>query len=83
MLGGTLILLALAVRVETRVAEPIVPPRLLRDRTIALAILGSLAAGTAMYGAAVFLTQYFQVSRGHTPASLDAPDALETAAVGR
>ncbi|UOZ03075.1 MDR family MFS transporter [Amycolatopsis sp. WQ 127309] len=67
MVGGTLVLLALAVRVELRAAEPVVPPRIIRQRTTALAVLGSLAAGTAMYGAAVFLSQYFQVSRGHSP----------------
>jgi MFS family permease len=67
MVGGTLVLLGLAVRVELRAAEPVVPPRIIRQRTTALAVLGSLAAGTAMYGAAVFLSQYFQVSRGHTP----------------
>ncbi|WP_306839263.1 MFS transporter [Catenuloplanes nepalensis] len=65
--GGALLLLAAAAWVETRAAEPVVPPGVLRQRTTALAILGSLAAGTAMFGAAVFLTQYFQVSRGHTP----------------
>jgi EmrB/QacA subfamily drug resistance transporter len=67
MVGGTVVLLGLAAWVETRAAEPVVPPRILRQRTTALAILGSLAAGTAMYGAAVFLSQYFQVGRGHTP----------------
>jgi EmrB/QacA subfamily drug resistance transporter len=67
MVGGTVVLLGLAAWVETRAAEPVVPPRIIRQRTTALAILGSLAAGTAMYGAAVFLSQYFQVSRGRTP----------------
>ncbi|MEU5264210.1 MDR family MFS transporter [Amycolatopsis sp. NPDC021455] len=67
LVGGTVVLLGLAARVETRAAEPVVPPRIIRQRTTALAILGSLAAGTAMYGAAVFLSQYFQVSRGRTP----------------
>ncbi|WP_086838385.1 MFS transporter, partial [Amycolatopsis kentuckyensis] len=67
MVGGTVVLLALAAWAETRAAEPVVPPRIIRQRTTALAVLGSLAAGTAMYGAAVFLSQYFQVSRGHTP----------------
>ncbi|MEV5713052.1 MDR family MFS transporter [Amycolatopsis mediterranei] len=67
MVGGTLVLLGLAAFVETRAAEPVVPPRIIRQRTTALAILGSLAAGTAMYGAAVFLSQYFQVSRARTP----------------
>ncbi|MET8847820.1 MFS transporter [Amycolatopsis sp. NPDC004625] len=67
MVGGAVVLLGLAARVEARAAEPVVPPRIIRQRTTALAILGSLAAGTAMYGAAVFLSQYFQVSRGRTP----------------
>ncbi|GHH39652.1 EmrB/QacA family drug resistance transporter [Lentzea cavernae] len=67
MVGGSAALLGLAAWVETRVAEPIVPPGIVTRRTTALAILGSLAAGTAMFGAAVFLSQYFQLSRGHTP----------------
>ena len=32
-----------------------------------LSILGSLAVGVAQFGASVFLSQYFQVARGHTP----------------
>jgi MFS family permease len=67
MVGGSILLLGVALWVESRVAEPIVPLRIIRQRATALAILGSLAAGTAMYGATVFLTQYFQISRGHTP----------------
>jgi hypothetical protein len=38
-----------------------------RQRTTALAILGSLAVGMAMFGGAVFLGQYFQIGRGYTP----------------
>ncbi|AXX32288.1 MFS transporter [Actinosynnema pretiosum subsp. pretiosum] len=67
MAGGAVLLLGAAVWVESRVSEPVVPLGIVRQRPTALAILGSLAAGTAMYGAAVFLSQYFQVSRGHTP----------------
>ncbi|ACU38691.1 MDR family MFS transporter [Actinosynnema mirum] len=67
MAGGAVLLLGAAVWVESRVPEPVVPLGIVRQRPTALAILGSLAAGTAMYGAAVFLSQYFQVSRGHTP----------------
>jgi MFS family permease len=52
--------------VEGRAAEPIVPLRIVRQRTTALAIVGSLAVGTAMFGSAVFLSQYFQISRGYT-----------------
>jgi MFS family permease len=68
MIGATLLLAACAVRTEIRAAEPVVPPRIIRQRTTMLAVLGSLAAGTAMYGASVFLTQYFQISRGRTAA---------------
>jgi len=67
MAGGAVVLLALAIWAEARAAEPVVPLGIVRQRTTALAILGSLAVGTAMYGAAVFLSQYFQVSRGYTP----------------
>ncbi|MFE1835686.1 MFS transporter [Streptomyces sviceus] len=67
MLSGGLILLAAALWVEKRATEPIVPLAIVRQRTTALAILGSLAVGTAMFGASVFLSQYFQLSRGRTP----------------
>ena len=67
MAGGGSALLLLAGWIETRAAEPIVPLGIVRQRTTALAILGSLAAGTAMYGAAIFLTQYFQLARGYSP----------------
>jgi EmrB/QacA subfamily drug resistance transporter len=67
MLGGSLLLLALAVWVESRAAEPIVPLSIVRERTTALAILGSLAVGMAMFGGAVFLGQYFQIGRGYSP----------------
>lgn len=67
MVGGALALLALAVAVEARAAEPIVPLGIVKQRTVTLAILGSLAAGTAMYGGSVFLSQYFQIARGYSP----------------
>ncbi|GAA2710790.1 MDR family MFS transporter [Micromonospora olivasterospora] len=67
MVGGSLALLALAVRVEARHAEPIVPLKIVRERTTALAILASLAVGMAMFGGSVFLGQYFQIGRGYTP----------------
>ncbi|SCL71910.1 drug resistance transporter, EmrB/QacA subfamily [Micromonospora citrea] len=67
MVGGSVVLLALAVLVESRAAEPVVPLDLVRQRTTALAILGSLAVGMAMFGGAVFLGQYFQIGRGYSP----------------
>ncbi|MEU0549062.1 MDR family MFS transporter [Micromonospora sp. NPDC005979] len=67
MVAGSLLLLALAVWVESRAAEPVVPLAIVRERTTALAILGSLAVGMAMFGGAVFLGQYFQIGRGYSP----------------
>ena len=69
MVGGAVALLALAGLAEMRAAQPIVPLDILRQRTTALAIVGSLAAGTAIYGAAVFTAQYFQLGRGYSPPS--------------
>ena len=44
-----------------------VPPRIVSNRITSLSILASLAVGVAQFGASVFLAQYFQVARGHTP----------------
>ncbi|WP_203590715.1 MDR family MFS transporter [Streptomyces sp. SID13031] len=65
-LGGAALLALLAVVVETRASEPLVPMGVVRERTTALAILASLAVGIAMFGSAVFLGQYFQVARGYS-----------------
>lgn len=67
MVLGALALGALAVRVESRAAEPVIPPRLFRNRTITLATVASVAVGVGMFGASVFLSQYFQISRGQSP----------------
>ncbi|MGI5522896.1 MDR family MFS transporter [Micromonospora sp. CA-259024] len=67
MVIGALVLGALAIRVETRAAEPMIPPRLFRNRTITLAVVASIAVGVGMFGASVFLGQYFQISRGQSP----------------
>ncbi|MGC4747124.1 MDR family MFS transporter [Micromonospora sp. DT201] len=67
MVIGGLLLGALAIRVETRAAEPMIPPRLFRKRTIFLAVIASIAVGVGMFGASIFLGQYFQISRGESP----------------
>ncbi|MEU8817392.1 MFS transporter [Actinoplanes sp. NPDC048796] len=67
MVGGTIVLLALAVLVESRAKEPIVPLPIIKERNTALAIVASLAVGMAMFGGAVFLGQYFQIGRGYSP----------------
>ncbi|MGW5523976.1 MFS transporter [Gordonia sp. NPDC003950] len=61
------ILLAVAVFVESKAKDPIIPLRLFRDRTIALATVASIAVGVALFGSAVFLGQYFQIARGYSP----------------
>ncbi|MDZ5442519.1 MDR family MFS transporter [Micromonospora sp. 4G57] len=67
MVVGALLLGVLAVRVENRASEPMIPPRLFRNRTITLAVVASIAVGVGMFGASVFLGQYFQISRGESP----------------
>ena len=68
MVGGGLVLIAAALYVEARVAkEPVIPLHLFKDRTIALATLASVMVGVAMFGATVYLSQYFQLARGMSP----------------
>jgi EmrB/QacA subfamily drug resistance transporter len=67
VLGG-LAVLGLAVWVEAKVArEPVIPMRLFRDRTTSLATGASVLIGVAMFGSTVYLSQYFQLSRGMSP----------------
>ncbi|WP_197322197.1 MDR family MFS transporter [Saccharomonospora sp. NB11] len=67
LVGGAVALAAAAILVESKVREPVVPLHLFRDRTFTLAVVGSLAVGTAMFGGTVFLVQYFQTARGFSP----------------
>ncbi|RAY15620.1 EmrB/QacA family drug resistance transporter [Actinomadura craniellae] len=67
MAGSGVLVLALAVWVESRAAEPVVPLDIVRRRNTALSIVASLAVGMAMFGGAVFLGQYFQIGRGYSP----------------
>ena len=65
---GGLALVAAALYVEARVArQPIIPLGLFRDRTTSLATAASVLIGLAMFGATVYLSQYFQLARGMTP----------------
>ena len=67
MVGGAVALLALTVRIENRVAEPIIPMHLFKNGTFVLAVVASVAVGIAMFGSSVFLSQYMQLARGKTP----------------
>ena len=66
-IGAALVALVAAIFVERRHVDALVPPRIISNRITMLSILGSLAVGVAQFGASVFLAQYFQVARNHTP----------------
>ena len=57
VLGGAL---AAFVRVERRAPEPVIPPRLFRDRNFTVAQVLSFVTGAAMLAAASYLPQYMQ-----------------------
>ncbi|MBB5922653.1 EmrB/QacA subfamily drug resistance transporter [Actinoalloteichus hoggarensis] len=67
LLGAALLCLMGAVLVERRVPEPVVPLRLFRDRTFTLATVAGIGLGIAMFGGSLFIGQYFQLGRGHSP----------------
>ncbi|MFE4399588.1 MFS transporter, partial [Kitasatospora sp. NPDC056808] len=67
MVGGSVVLALIFVLVESKAAEPIMPLRLFRNRTITLASLASLFVGIAMFSGTVFFSQYFQLARGESP----------------
>ncbi|MEU9862005.1 DHA2 family efflux MFS transporter permease subunit [Streptomyces sp. NPDC047971] len=67
MVGGSVVLGALFVLVESKADEPIIPLRLFRNRTITLASLASLFVGVAMFAGTVFFSQYFQLARNESP----------------
>ncbi|MFN8195739.1 MAG: MDR family MFS transporter [Nocardioidaceae bacterium] len=68
LVAGGLLVIAAAVWVEATVArEPVIPLRLFRDRTTSLATAASVLIGVAMFGATVYLSQYFQLARGMSP----------------
>jgi EmrB/QacA subfamily drug resistance transporter len=67
LLGGTALATAAFIWVESKAANPIIPLWLMRQPTTALAVAASIAVGIGMFGASVFLGQYYQVGRGYSP----------------
>lgn len=67
MVGIAVIATALFVLVELKSAEPLIPLTLFRNRTFTLSVLASISIGVAMFGTAVYLAQYMQISRGYGP----------------
>ena len=66
-LGATVVLLAVTVWWELRAPEPLVPLRLLANRTAILVIVASVSVGIGLFGGTTFLGQYFQLARGYSP----------------
>ncbi|WP_246458545.1 MFS transporter [Saccharopolyspora gloriosae] len=65
--GGGVLALIIAVIIESKFPEPIVPLSMFRNPTVTLATIGTIAVGTAMFGGSVFLGQYFQIARSFSP----------------
>lgn len=64
MLVGSVILLAIFVFVELKVADPLISLQLFKNRTFTFAVIASLAVGISMFGTTVFLSQYMIMARG-------------------
>jgi EmrB/QacA subfamily drug resistance transporter len=67
MVGGSVLMLILAIIAEAQSREPILPLWLFRNRTFVLSSLASIAVGIAMFGTSVFLSQYMQLARDKSP----------------
>ncbi|MFA1546846.1 MFS transporter [Actinomadura chokoriensis] len=67
LLAAGAVLLAAFALVESRVAEPLLPPRVIADRTRGAAYLAVGLAGGAMFAAFLFMTYYLQVAKGYSP----------------
>lgn len=65
--GLGLVLLLATIWVESKVKSPIIPLKIVTERTTGLAIIASIAVGMGMFGATTFLGQYFQTARGFSP----------------
>ncbi|KAA0024580.1 MDR family MFS transporter [Antrihabitans cavernicola] len=65
--GIGLVLLAATIWVESKAKSPIIPLKIVTERTTGLAIIASIAVGVGLFGATTFLGQYFQTARGFTP----------------
>ncbi|MQY06096.1 MFS transporter [Actinomadura macrotermitis] len=69
LLAGAVVMLGLAIVAERIASDPILPPRLFRNRTFVLASIASLCVGIAMFGGMIYLPQYLQIVKGMSPTS--------------
>ncbi|MFC8531742.1 MFS transporter [Nocardia sp. NPDC057227] len=66
LLGGA-VLLAVFVWLQTRVAHPLLPLRIVLDRTRGASYLTVFVMGIGMFAIFLFLTYYLQLTLGYTP----------------
>ena len=66
MVGGGIAALIIAVFVELKVDEPLIPMTLFQNRTFTLASIASIAVGVGMMSTMVFIGQYMQLARGRS-----------------
>ena len=67
MLVASAVLLAAFVALESRAAHPLLPMRVVRDRTRGGAYLSLGLAASALFAVFLFLTYYLQRTKGYTP----------------
>ena len=67
MLAAGVVLLALFAWIESRVANPLLPLRVVTDRNRGASFLSIGISGAAIFGVFLFLTYYLQQTRGYSP----------------
>jgi EmrB/QacA subfamily drug resistance transporter len=67
LLVAGVLLLALFVGIESRVAQPLLPLRVLRDRNRGASYISMLIASAALFGVLIFLGFYLQQNEGYSP----------------
>lgn len=66
LFAGAVVLLAIFALVERRAADPIIPFRLFRNRTVAVSVYAGFLAGVSMFGAISFVPLFAQGALGST-----------------
>lgn len=66
MVGAGIVLLVIAVFVELRAEEPLIPLTLFKNTTFTMSVIASVAVGIAMFATIVYLGQYMQIARGRS-----------------
>ena len=65
--AGALVLLVLFIAVELRAAEPVLPPRLFRNRVFSVTSGMGFVVGFALFGSVTYLPLFLQVVNGASP----------------